>query len=127
MPADPLLSPVLTDTPGFHHVTGFVGDAQQAVEFYGGTLGLRLAQRTVNFEDLLQHHLYFADAGGEPGSVLTVFPDPHADDDRVGRPQPERTALVVLEGSLSAWPERLRAAGVAVTPTERLGGAERAP
>ena len=117
---------MLTDTPGLHHVTGIAGDAQQAVEFYGGTLGLRLAQQTVNFEDLLQHHLYFADAGGEPGSVLTVFPDPHADDGRVGRPQPERTALVVPEGSLSAWHDRLRAAGVAVTPTERLGGAERA-
>jgi glyoxalase family protein len=117
---------VLTDAPGLHHVTGIVGDAQQAVAFYAGTLGLRLAQQTVNFEDLLQHHLYFADAAGEPGSVLTVFPDPYADDGRVGRPQPERTALAVPEGSLSAWRERLAAAGVAVEPVERFVASERA-
>jgi len=117
---------VLTDTPGLHHVTGIVGDAQQAVEFYAGTLGLCLAQQTVNFEDLLQHHLYFTDAGGDPGSVLTVFPDPYADDGRVGRPQPERTALAVPEGSLVDWSERLRAAGVEVSPVERLAGDERA-
>lgn len=117
---------MLTDTPGLHHVTGIVGDAQQAVEFYAGTLGLRLAQQTVNFEDLLQHHLYFTDAGGAPGSVLTVFPDPHADDGRVGRPQPERTAFAVPAGSLAAWHERLAAEGVAVDPVERSGGAERA-
>jgi glyoxalase family protein len=117
---------VLTDTPGLHHITGIVGDARQAVEFYAGTLGLRLAQQTVNFEDLLQHHLYFADAGGDPGSVLTVFPDPYADDGRVGRPQPERTALAVPEGSLAVWSERLRAAGVEASPVERPAGDERA-
>jgi glyoxalase family protein len=117
---------VLTDTPGLHHVTGIVGDAQQAVAFYAGTLGLRLAQQTVNFEDLLQHHLYFTDAAGEPGSVVTVFPDPYADDGRVGRPQPERTALAVPEGSLAAWRERLVEQGVDATPVERLGGDERA-
>jgi glyoxalase family protein len=117
---------VLTDTPGLHHVTGIVGDAQRAVEFYAGTLGLRLAQQTVNFEDLLQHHLYFTDAGGDPGSVLTVFPDPYADDGRVGRPQPERTALAVPEGSLGAWRERLTTAGVESTSVQRFGEEERA-
>ena len=125
LPSRRLLPAVLTDTPGLHHVTGIVGDAQQAVDFYAGTLGLRLAQRTVNFEDLLQHHLYFADASGEPGSVLTVFPDPYADDGRAGRPQPERTALAVPEGSLGAWHDRLVARGIEPTPTERFGGAER--
>jgi glyoxalase family protein len=121
---------VLTDTPGLPHVTGIVCDAQQAVGFYDGTLGLRLLQQTVNCEYLLQHHLYFGDARETPGSVLTVFPDPYADDGRVGRPQPETTGLAVPERSLADWRERLAARGVDVTPVERFdgesGGAERA-
>ncbi len=53
---------MVSDTPGLHHVTEIVGDAQTAIDFYGGVLGLRLVTRTVNFEDVLQHHLYFDDA-----------------------------------------------------------------
>ncbi len=31
---------MLADTPGLHHVTGIVGDAQEAVNVYAGVLGL---------------------------------------------------------------------------------------
>ncbi|RQH01206.1 VOC family protein [Natrarchaeobius oligotrophus] len=112
---------MLTDTPGFHHVTGIVGDAQEAVDFYVGTLGLRLVARTVNFEDLLQHHLYFGDATGAPGTVFTVFPDPHADPGRVGPPQPESVSFAVPSGVLEYWRDRLAARGVDVEgPLERF-------
>jgi len=77
---------LLSDTPGLHHVTGIVGDAGAAAGFYGDLLGLRLLRRTVNYEDVLQYHLYFGDATGTPGSVFTVFPDPNADPGRTGRP-----------------------------------------
>ena len=32
---------------GVHHVTAITGDAPQNVEFYAGTLGLRLVKKTV--------------------------------------------------------------------------------
>ncbi|MFP8954441.1 VOC family protein [Natrialbaceae archaeon A-arb3/5] len=97
----------LADTPGLHHVTGIVGDAQDAVDFYVGVLGLRPIALTVNFEDILQHHLYFGDANGTPGTVITCFPDPHGDPGRVGPPQPESVAFLVPDGSLAYWRNRL--------------------
>ncbi|WP_126663652.1 VOC family protein [Haloterrigena salifodinae] len=109
------------DTPGLHHVTGLVGDAQTAVDFYAGVLGLRLATQTVNFEDILQHHLYFGDAVGTPGTVLTHFPDPHADPGRVGKPQVASVAFAVPAGSLEYWRDRLVDYDVAVEgPLERF-------
>ncbi|GAB3667856.1 VOC family protein [Halopiger thermotolerans] len=113
---------MLTDTPGIHHVTGIVGDAQEAIDFYAGVLGLRLVTQTVNFEDILQHHLYFGDAAGSPGTVVTVFPDPHGDEGRVGKPQVERVSFLVPNESLEYWRDRLRERNVALAddgPIER--------
>lgn len=112
---------MLTDTPGIHHVTGIVGAAQEAIDFYAGVLGLRLVTQTVNFEDILQHHLYFGDATGTPGTVLTQFPDPHADPGRVGKPQVASVAFVVPEDALEFWRERLETHDIAVEgPIERF-------
>jgi len=113
---------MLTDTPGLHHVTGIVGDAQDAIDFYSGVLGLRLVIQTVNFEDILQHHLYFGDAAGTPGTVLTQFPDPHGDPGRHGSPQVESVSFVVPSGTLTHWHARLEAHDLAVEgPLERFG------
>ncbi|PCR90718.1 VOC family protein [Natrinema ejinorense] len=112
---------MLTDTPGLHHVTGIVGDAQTAIDFYGGVLGLALVTQTVNFEDILQHHLYFGDANGTPGTVLTHFPDPHGDPGRAGTPQIESVSFVIPAGSLEYWRIRLGNHGIAVEgPFERF-------
>ncbi|QSX01041.1 VOC family protein [Haloterrigena alkaliphila] len=112
---------MLTDTPGLHHVTGLVGDPQEAIDFYAGVLGLRLVAQTVNFEDILQHHLYFGDAAGTPGTVLTHFPDPHAEPGRVGKPQVAAVAFAVPEGCLEFWRDRLTDHGIAIEgPLERF-------
>ncbi|MXV63438.1 ring-cleaving dioxygenase [Natronorubrum sp. JWXQ-INN-674] len=112
---------MLTDTPGIHHVTGLVGDAQEAIEFYGGVLGLRLVTQTVNYEDILQHHLYFGDAAGTPGTVLTQFPDPHGDAGRVGTPQVASAAFVVPDDALEYWRTRLESHDIAVEdPIDRF-------
>ncbi|MWV41645.1 VOC family protein [Natrialba sp. INN-245] len=112
---------MLADTPGLHHVTGIVGDAQEAVDVYAGVLGLYPVTRTVNVEDPLQHHLYFGDATGSPGTVFTCFPDPHADPGRVGKPQVDAVAFRVPDGSLPYWRERLEAYDVDVDgPLERF-------
>jgi glyoxalase family protein len=113
---------MLADTPGLHHVTGIVGDAGAAAGFYGDLLGLRLLRRTVNYEDVLQYHLYFGDATGTPGSVFTVFPDPHADPGRPGTPGYEAVAFAVPPGSLGYWRERFADRGVVVeSEDDRFG------
>ncbi len=110
-----------SDTPGLHHVTGIVGAAQTAIDWYCGVLGLRLVTQTVNFEDVLQHHLYFGDAAGTPGTVLTHFPDPHGDPGRVGKPQVESVAFVVPADALEYWYTRLTDHDIAVEgPLERF-------
>ncbi|WP_144920293.1 VOC family protein [Halorubrum salsamenti] len=103
-----------SDTPGLHHVTGIVGDPGEHAAFCAETLGLRLLRRTVNYEDTHQYHLYFGDATGSPGSVFTVFPDPHGDPGRAGKPGYAAVAFAVPPGSLGYWRERLADREVAV-------------
>ncbi|MFP9193772.1 VOC family protein [Natrialbaceae archaeon A-CW1-1] len=101
---------MLTDTPGIHHVTGIVRDAQRNLEFYAGTLGLRLVKQTVNHNDALTRHLFYGDETGSPGTVLTFFPYPAEDDGRIGHPQISATGLVIPPDSIDYWRERLEAA-----------------
>lgn len=103
-----------TDTPGLHHVTGIVGDVERHAVFYAKTLGLRLLRRTVNYEDILQYHLYFGDATGSPGSVFTIFPDPNGDPGRTGKPGYEAVAFAVPPDSLTYWQTRLQSHGVPI-------------
>jgi glyoxalase family protein len=63
---------------GIHHVTAITGDAQRNLDFYVGTLGLRFVKKTVNFDAPDVYHLYYGDATGAPGSILTFFEFPRA-------------------------------------------------
>ena len=63
---------------GIHHVTCITGDAPRNVEFYAGTLGLRLVKKTVNQDDPTVYHLFYADEQGSPGSDITFFEYPGA-------------------------------------------------
>jgi hypothetical protein len=47
-------------------------------------LGLRLVKKTVNFDDPGTYHLYYGDAAGPPGTILTFFPWEHAAPGRLG-------------------------------------------
>lgn len=59
---------------GIHHVTAIAGPARRNLDFYSRVLGLRLVKKTVNFDDPTTWHLYFGDAAGNPGTILTFFP-----------------------------------------------------
>ncbi len=61
---------------GIHHVTCITGDAPRNVEFYAGTLGLRLVKKTVNQDDPSVYHLFYADERGSAGSDITFFEYP---------------------------------------------------
>ena len=63
---------------GVHHVTAIADDPQENVDFYAGVLGLRLVKKTVNFDDSRSYHLYYGDADGNPGTIMTFFSWPGA-------------------------------------------------
>ena len=69
---------------GVHHVTCITGDAPGNVDFYVGTLGLRLVKKTVNQDDPTVYHLFYADEQGSPGSDITFFEYPGARPGRAG-------------------------------------------
>ncbi len=95
-----------------HHVTAIAGDPQRNLDFYTGTLGLRLVKLTVNFDDPGTYHFYFGDELGRPGSILTFFPWPDGEPGRAGTGQINEVALAIPSGSLGAWIERLLTRGV---------------
>ena len=95
---------------GIHHVTAITADAQKNIDFYTGVLGLRLVKLTVNFDDPSSYHLYYGDAGGSPGSIITFFSWPGAHEGRKGPPQVISTAYAAPRGSLEHWRSRLSGA-----------------
>lgn len=107
-----MAQPAMTGVGGIHHVTAIASDPQRNLDFYAGTLGLRLVKRTVNFDDPGTYHFYFGDEVGTPGSILTFFPWPGS---HKGRPGPGQVAVVsfaIVPGSVGFWIERLVGHGI---------------
>jgi len=96
---------------GLHHVTAICGPAQQNVDMYASTMGLRLVKQTVNFDDPGTYHLYYADGEARPGSVLTFFPWANGRRGRAGAGQATATAYAIAPGAVAAWQDALAEAG----------------
>jgi glyoxalase family protein len=92
---------------GIHHITAIAGEPQRNLDFYAGILGMRLIKLTVNFDDPATYHLYYGDATGHPGSILTFFPWPGGRRGRQGTGQAATVALQIPSSSLGYWIERL--------------------
>jgi glyoxalase family protein len=101
---------------GFHHVTLVSADARRTVRFYRDVLGLGLVKQTVNYDDPASYHLYFGDAQGRPGTLLTFFEWAGARRGGWGVGGVHHIALGVAtpEAQLK-WKRRLEDAGVAVS------------
>lgn len=100
---------------GIHHITAITADAPRNVEFYAGTLGLRLVKKTVNQDDPTVYHLFYADEKGSPGSDITFFEYPGAPRGRAGAGMIHRIVWrVASEEALHFWEGRLGSDGVAV-------------
>jgi glyoxalase family protein len=97
---------------GIHHVTAVAGDPQRNLDFYAGTLGMRLVKLTVNFDDPGTYHLYYGDELGHPGSLLTFFPWPGGRPGRHGTGQVGTVSLAIPAASLGFWIERLLSHGI---------------
>jgi glyoxalase family protein len=97
---------------GIHHVTCITADAPRNVEFYAGTLGLRLVKKTVNQDEPSVYHLFYADEHGTPGADLTFFEFPGTARGRAGDGMVHRIGWRVGSAeALDFWASRLRDAG----------------
>jgi len=93
---------------GIHHVTNITGDAPQNVEFYTGTLGLRMVKKTVNQDDPTVYHLFYADEQGSAGADITFFEYPGAAPGRAGAGMVHTIVWRVgSDTALDFWAERL--------------------
>jgi len=93
---------------GIHHVTCITGDAPQNVDFYTGTLGLRLVKKSVNQDDPTVYHLFYADEKGSAGSDITFFEYPGAAGGRSGAGMVHTVVWRVGSSeALDFWAERL--------------------
>ncbi len=93
---------------GIHHITAITGDARQNVDFYTGTLGLRLTAKSVNQDDPTVYHLFYGDELAQPGADITFFEYPGAVPGRAGGGMVHRIVWRVgSETALDFWAERL--------------------
>jgi glyoxalase family protein len=112
---------------GIHHITAIAGDPQENLNFYVGTLGLRLVKKSINQDAPDTYHLFFADADGHPGTDLTFFPWPQMAAGRQGAGVWGEVAFAVPAGSLDYWEARLRDHDVSVLEREMRFGEEALP
>jgi catechol 2,3-dioxygenase-like lactoylglutathione lyase family enzyme len=105
-----------------HHVTAIAREPQRNLDFYAGTLGMRLVKLTVNYDDPGTYHLYYGDELGRPGSLLTFFPWTGGRPGRQGTGQINGIGLAIPPASLGYWVERLLSRGVRYEgPARRFG------
>ena len=107
---------------GIHHVTCIAGHPQENVDFYAGTLGLRMVKRSVNQDDPGTYHLFYADGGAHAGSDITFFPWPAMGPGTRGTGMANEVAFAVPPGSLPWWRERLERQGFGAQDEEARFG-----
>jgi glyoxalase family protein len=105
---------------GIHHVTCITADAPRNVNFYAGTLGLRLVKKSVNQDDPTVYHLFYADEHGTPGSDITFFEYPGVRRGRAGAGMIHTIRWRVgSEEALGFWQTRLAPEGITVARGEQ--------
>lgn len=109
---------------GLHHITLCTSTAQGDVDFFVKVIGQRFIKRTLFYDGRIPiYHLYFSDADGTPGTVMTTFPMRRTGlTGRKGSGQFTTIAYSVPAGSLDFWREHFGRNGVEVVlESERFG------
>ena len=107
---------------GIHHITAIAGEPEKNIVFDTSVLGLRLVKITVNFDDPGSYHLYYGNAHGDPGTILTFFSWPGARRGRIGNGQLTATSFAIPPASGEYWRERLQTNGIALGTTQQRFG-----
>lgn len=109
-------------TTGLHHVTAITRNVQANVDFWMGFLGLSLVKQTAGFEDAAQLHLFYGDAQGRPGTLVSFLVWQDGAAGRVGHGQVAEIALAVPRLRMGDWLTRALQHGIAVQgPLRHLG------
>jgi glyoxalase family protein len=115
-----------SDIRGIHHYTYCVGPAQEDFNFNTHVLGLRLLKQTGLYEGKVPvYHLYYGNAEGDAGTVLTTFPmRQQGVKGRLGTDQVSRLNLSIPRDAVGYWVDRFESSRVDATTVE-LHGTER--
>lgn len=106
---------------GIHHITAIASSASENLGFYEAVLGLRLVKKTVNFDDPHTYHLYYGNAAGSPGTIMTFFPWEKLPRGKTGAGMVTATAFSIPMDSAQYWRKRLNAHGIETSAGERFG------
>ena len=108
---------------GNHHFTSCVGGAQEDFDFHARLLGLRLLKQTGLYEGRVPiYHLYYGNAQGDAGTVVTTFPVRQQGlTGQLGTDQIARLNLSIRSSSVGFWVDRLRGAGIETETVEAYG------
>jgi glyoxalase family protein len=109
---------------GLHHISLVTADQEINKRFYTEVLGLRRVKLTVNQDDPLHRHLFYADDKGTTGTAITFFEWPELPRGQVGLGSPHHLSYMVRSvDALPRWTTRLRRQGVGVSgPLQRNDG-----
>lgn len=109
-------------TSGLHHVTAVTRDVQANVDFWMGFLGLSLVKQTAGFEDARQLHLFYGDATGSPGSLVSFLVWQDGAPGRVGHGQVAEIALAIPRARIGDWLTRAMQHGLRIEgPVREFG------
>jgi len=106
---------------GIHHITAVASSIAETMDVYENVLGLRLVKQTVNFDDPFTYHLYYGDALGAPGTILTFFPWADLPRGKPGTGMVTAIAFAIPRASMGFWNRRIKATGRALKTGERFG------
>ncbi|HKY21374.1 MAG TPA: hydroxyquinol 1,2-dioxygenase [Vicinamibacterales bacterium] len=109
---------------GLHHITLCTGTGQGDIDFFVKVMGQRFIKRTLFYDGRIPiYHLYFSDADGTPGTVMTTFPMRRTGVvGRKGSGQFTAVAYSVPKDALGFWREHFASNGVeVVSDSERFG------
>lgn len=110
-----------TKISGIHHITAVTSSAAENLAFYENVLGLRLVKQTVNFDDPYTYHLYYGDAQGSPGTILTFFPWEQLPQGSAGAGMVTAITFAIPRQSFDFWKQRISTEGIRFKTDERFG------
>ncbi len=106
---------------GIHHVTAVTSSAEKIYAFFTYVLGLRLVKKTINQDDINTYHLFFADDIGNPGTDITFFDFPGAEEAEKGSDEISRIGLRVRDDlAIKYWEKRFEYYNVSYETTKTL-------
>ncbi|WP_345541297.1 hydroxyquinol 1,2-dioxygenase [Variovorax defluvii] len=109
---------------GLHHITLCTATAQGDVDFFVKVMGQRFIKQTLFYDGRIPiYHLYFSDADGTPGTVMTTFPMRRTKlVGRKGSGQFTAIAYSVPAGSLEFWRDHFGRHGIRIEEeSQRFG------